>query len=42
MEEMKFDIPFAIPVLEMKGQFFIDETSGRVNLKVDRWLFHKV
>lgn len=42
MEEMKFFIPFAIPELEMKGQVFINEDTGAVDLKVNRWLFHKI
>ncbi len=41
MEELKFYIPFAIPGLEMKGQFFIKEDGGIIDLKVNRWVFHK-
>ena len=42
MEEMKFYIPFAIPGLEMKGQAFINKETGAVDLKVNRWMFHKL
>ncbi|TFG28540.1 MAG: hypothetical protein EU532_05025 [Promethearchaeota archaeon] len=41
MEEMNFFIPFAVPELQMKGQIFINEDTGAVNLKVNRWVFHK-
>jgi hypothetical protein len=42
MEEMSFFIPFAIPELEMKGRVFINEDTGEVDLKVNRWVFHKI
>jgi hypothetical protein len=42
MKDMKFFIPFAIPELEMKGQVFINENTGKVDLKVSNWVFHKI
>lgn len=41
-EDLTFHIPIAFPNMTMKGQAFIDEKTGKVNLVVDRYHFHKI
>jgi len=41
-DEMKFFIPIAIPGLEIKGQVFMNNTTGEVDIRVSRWMFHKI
>lgn len=42
IDELKFVVPIAFPGMTMKGQFFIDEKTGEVQLIVDRYNFHKL
>ena len=41
-EDLKFHIPMAIPGITMKGQAFIHEDTGKVDIVVDRYHFHKI
>ena len=42
LDLMKFFIPIAIPGLEIRGQAFINEYNGDVDIRVSRWMFHKI
>jgi len=41
-DELKFYVPVVYPNQEIKVQFFIDDSTNKVDLTYDRYYFHKV
>ena len=41
-DNLTFHIPIAVPGMTMKGKINIDEESGKIDIVVDRYHFHKI
>ncbi len=42
LDQLKFSIPFALPDMGMSIQGKIDEKTGKVHIRADRYYFHKI
>lgn len=42
LKELKFSVPIALPGRAIDVQFTIDEKTGKIHLKADRYYFHKL
>lgn len=42
LKELRFSVPYTFPGRELKLKFIVDEETGKVHLRADRYYFHKM